>query len=153
MTGSPMTTASHLDAARSRLRAMRPFEIVGQVRGITGLALDLDGPTGHLSIGDRVWITPRNGPAVQAEAIGFHDGMTRVMTFGTLAGIGPGAPVLGGGEAHLAVSDQWLGRVIDPLGRPMDGKGGLLAGERSTPVRRPPPNAALRARLGPRIDL
>jgi flagellum-specific ATP synthase len=153
MTGSPMTTASHLDAARSRLRAMRPFEIAGQVSGITGLALDLDGPTGHLSIGDRVWITPRNGPAVQAEAIGFHHGMTRVMTFGTLAGIGPGAPVLVGGEAHLAVSDQWLGRVIDPLGRPMDGKGVLLPGDHSTPVRRAPPNAALRARLGPRIDL
>jgi flagellum-specific ATP synthase len=53
----------------------------------------------------------------------------------------------------LAVSDQWLGRVIDPLGRPMDGKGVLLPGDHSTPVRRAPPNAALRARLGPRIDL
>jgi flagellum-specific ATP synthase len=148
-----MTTASRLDAARSKLREIRPFEIVGQVSGVIGLALDLDGPTGHLSIGDRVWIKPRNGPQVQAEAIGFHHGMTRVMTFGSLAGIGPGAPVLVAGEAHLAVSDQWQGRVIDPLGRPLDGKGALLAGDRSTPVRRPPPNAALRARLGPRIDL
>jgi flagellum-specific ATP synthase len=148
-----MTTASRMDAARSKLRDMRPFEIAGQVSGIIGLALDLDGPTGHLSIGDRVWIKPRNGPQVQAEAIGFHHGMTRVMTFGSLAGIGPGAPVLVAGEAHLAVSDHWLGRVIDPLGRPLDGKGTLLAGECNTPVRRPPPNAALRARLGPRIDL
>jgi flagellum-specific ATP synthase len=90
---------------------------------------------------------------VQAEAIGFHNGLTRVMTFGPLAGIGPGAPVLVGGEAHLAVSDAWLGRVIDPLGRPLDGLGTLVAGERNTPVRAAPPNAATRARLGPRIDL
>jgi flagellum-specific ATP synthase len=61
--------------------------------------------------------------------------------------------VLVGGEAHLAVSGRWLGRVIDPLGRPLDGKGPLLPGDRSAPVRSAPPNAALRARLGPRIDL
>ena len=75
------------------------------------------------------------------------------MTFGSLAGIGPGTPVFVGGEAHLPVSETWLGRVIDPLGRALDGKGQLLAGERTTPVRRPPPNAAIRSRLGPRIDL
>jgi len=75
------------------------------------------------------------------------------MTFGTLDGIGPGAPVRVGSAAHLAVSDHWLGRVIDPLGCPLDGKGQLLSGEHPAPVRRAPPNAAKRERLGPRIDL
>ena len=148
-----LTTADRLDAARSALRAMRPFEIVGRVSGITGLALELEGLIGHLSIGDRVWITSGNGEAIQAETIGFHQGLTRAMTFGALDGIGSGAPVVVGGPARLAVSDQWLGRVIDPLGRPLDGKGPLLAGDVATPVRRAPPNAAMRARLGPRIDL
>jgi flagellum-specific ATP synthase len=148
-----MTIAARMDAARSALRDLRPFEILGRVSGIAGLALELEGPTGHLSIGDRVWITPRRGPDIQAEAVGFHGGITRAMTFGTLDGIGPGATVRVGEAAQLAVSDDWLGRVIDPLGRPLDGKGKLLAGERRVPVRRPPPNAALRARLGPRIDL
>ena len=148
-----LTTAHRLDAARSTLRAVRPFEVVGRVSGITGLALELEGLIGHLSIGDRVWITSGNGEAIQAETIGFHQGQIRAMTFGALDGIGSGAPVVVGGPARLAVSDQWLGRVIDPLGRPLDGKGPLLAGDFATPVRRAPPNAALRARLGPRIDL
>ncbi len=148
-----MSTASLLDSARSNLRELRPFEIAGRVSGVTGLAVDFEGPTGHLSIGDRVWITPRNGAPVQAEAIGFHGGVTRAMTFGSLAGIGPDAPVVIGGEPHLAVSDHWLGRVIDPLGRALDDKGPLLPGDYSTPVRQTPPNAAIRARLGPRIDL
>ncbi|HEX3575610.1 MAG TPA: flagellar protein export ATPase FliI [Rhodopila sp.] len=148
-----LTTADRLDAARSGLHALRPFTITGRVSGITGLALEMEGTTGHLSIGDRVWITGRDGQAIQAETIGFHDGLTRAMTFGPLDGIGPGAPVRVGGPARLAVSDQWLGRVIDPLGRPLDGKGPLLSGDISAPVRRDPPNAALRARLGPRIDL
>lgn len=146
-------TASRLDAASAGLRDVLPFEIVGQVGGVAGLALDLEGTSGHLSVGDRVWIKPRNGPDIQAEAVGFQGGVTRAMTFGTLDGIGPGAPVRLGGPAGLAVSDRWLGRVIDPLGRPLDGKGDLPAGERRTPLRRPPPNAAVRARLGPRIDL
>jgi flagellum-specific ATP synthase len=58
-----------------------------------------------------------------------------------------------GGAGTLPVSSQWLGRVIDPLGQPVDGKGPLAAGEQRVPVRRAPPNAAIRARLGPRIDL
>jgi flagellum-specific ATP synthase len=148
-----LTTADRLDAARSALRGLQPFEIAGRVSGITGLALELEGMTGHLSIGDRVWITSGNGEAIQAETIGFHRGVTRAMTFGALDGIGSGAPVVAGGSACLAVSDRWLGRVIDPLGRALDGKGPLLAGDIATPVRRAPPNAAIRARLGPRIDL
>ena len=148
-----MTTIARLDAACATLRELRPFEIAGQVSGVTGLALDIEGPTSHLSIGDRVWITPKSGPDVQAEAIGFQHGRTRAMTFGSLTGIGPGAPVRVGGEAHLAVSNKWLGRVIDPLGRPLDGKGPLVGGDVTTPVRRHPPNAAIRSRLGPRIDL
>jgi flagellum-specific ATP synthase len=148
-----LTTADRLDAARSTLHATRPFEIAGRVSGITGLALELEGLIGHLSIGDRVWIRSGNGEAIQAETIGFHQGLTRAMTFGALDGIGSGAPVVVGGSGRLAVSDQWLGRVIDPLGRPLDGKGPLLTGDIATPVRRAPPNAALRARLGPRIDL
>jgi flagellum-specific ATP synthase len=147
------TTASRLQAARSRLRGVPSHDIMGEVSGIAGLALEVEGPTGHLSIGDRVWVTPRTGPDIQAEAIGFHHGVTRAMTFGTLDGIGPGARVRVAQPAQLAVSDDWLGRVIDPLGRALDGKGALLQGDQPAPVRRSPPNAALRARLGPRIDL
>ena len=127
--------------------------MVGQVSGIAGLALELAGATGHLSIGDRVWITPRNGIPIQAEAVGFDRDLTRAMTFGSLDGVGPGAKVVVGGAARLAVCDGWLGRVIDPLGRPLDGNGSLPRGDVSLPVRADPPNAALRARLGPRIDL
>jgi flagellum-specific ATP synthase len=148
-----MTIAARLEAASSGLQSLRPYEIIGEVSGIAGLALELQGMTGHLSIGDRVWVRPRTGPAIQAEAIGFSRGVTRAMTFGPLGGIGPGAPVMLGGAGTLPVSSQWLGRVIDPLGQPVDGNGPLTAGEPRVPVRRAPPSAAMRARLGPRIDL
>ncbi|HTW28794.1 MAG TPA: FliI/YscN family ATPase, partial [Acetobacteraceae bacterium] len=53
----------------------------------------------------------------------------------------------------LAVSDRWLGRVIDPVGRPMDGRGPLPPGSEPRPVRAAPPDATTRARLGERLDL
>ena len=148
-----MSATLALEAAASSLSDLLPFDVIGQVSGISGLALDLVGFGGHLSVSDRVWITAKSGEQVPAEAIGFHEGVTRAMTFGTLDGIGPGAPVVAGRPGGLAVSDRWLGRVIDPLGRPMDGLGTLHAGPHRASVRCAPPNAAVRSRLGHRIDL
>ncbi len=62
-------------------------------------------------------------------------------------------PLRAGEGGTLAVSDGWLGRVVDPIGRPMDGKGALPRGAAPRRVRANPPEATLRARLGPRIDL
>ena len=53
----------------------------------------------------------------------------------------------------LAPCDGWLGRVIDPLGNPVDGRGALPRGDRPLPVRAGPPDATGRARLGDRLDL
>lgn len=147
------SAAGRLDAVRTAVSALRPFDIHARVSGVSGLALELEGAAGNLSIGDRMWVSARDGRQVQAEAVGFHGGSARAMTFGALDGIGPGAPVRVGNAARLAVSDQWLGRVIDPLGQPVDGLGPLVAGATPVPLKRQPPNAAQRARLGPRIDL
>src|SRR4029077_17691084 len=47
----------------------------------------------------------------------------------------------------------WLGRVLDPLGRPLDGQGPLPPGPHLRRVRAAPPEATERARLGPRLDV
>jgi flagellum-specific ATP synthase len=52
----------------------------------------------------------------------------------------------------LHIGHGWLGRVVDPLGRPLDGKGVLPRGVKRQ-VRAGPPDAISRARLGPRLDL
>ena len=62
-------------------------------------------------------------------------------------------PVGVAGLATLPVGNGWIGRVIDPLGRPLDGKGALPRGRSAHPVRANPPDATRRARLGARIDL
>jgi flagellum-specific ATP synthase len=78
------------------------------------------------------------------------------MAFGAAEGLGPGGPVhasLPPLSGTLAVADGWVGRVIDPLGRPLDGKGALPCGPAPRPLRAAPPPATARARLGGRISL
>ncbi|MFZ4689564.1 MAG: FliI/YscN family ATPase [Polymorphobacter sp.] len=66
-----------------------------------------------------------------AEVIGFQDGRVLLMGLSPLAGIAPGAVVLPDGVmADCAVGDALLGRVIDGLGRPLDGLGPVAAVER-----------------------
>ena len=137
------------------MRVCQPARIEGRVGGVSGLMVDIDGLNGLVSIGDRIALTGRDDRPVPAEIVGFRDNRAQAMPFGGLDGIGPGhaASLLAGLGGTLAVSDAWLGRVIDPLGQPIDGRGTLKEGAHPRPVRAAPPPAATRARLGPRIDL
>ncbi|AOX18081.1 flagellar protein export ATPase FliI [Kozakia baliensis] len=137
----------------------RRIEIIGHVREISGLCVVVAGLKTFITVGDRVELKARSGEWILAEVVGFKEELARLMAFGSLDGIGPGADarIFYGREADargLAVSQNWLGRVLDPLGRPIDDKGPLAKTYAPvTPVRRDPPTPMARARLGPRFDL
>jgi len=142
--------------AEAALQQFSPLRLQGTVSGVSGLAVEVCGLTRYLSVGDRVTLQTSNGSTVPAEIVGFRRGIAQAMMFGPAAGLGPGASVLAspsGGGARLAVSDSWIGRVLDPLGRPLDGRGALPPGNRPVALHALPPNAMLRARLGARVDL
>lgn len=149
-----------LDELADRLTDLPPATIRGRVVGVSGLGVELSGLEQHVAIGDRISLAPRDGAAISAEVVGFRAGRAQAMAYGPLDGLGPGSIAsIGFGARHasragqLAVCERWLGRVIDPLGRPMDGKGPLPRGADLRPVRAAPPEATQRARLGPRLDL
>ncbi|MDE2006808.1 MAG: hypothetical protein KGI51_09600, partial [Rhodospirillales bacterium] len=164
-----MTTLAAFRAAGQALRAVPPLALAGEIAGLSGLMVEIAGLSGHAAIGSRVWLRPRRTPGAQpvpilAEIVGFRDRLARAMAFGKLDGLGPGAAVIAPARAtphgialaedgRLAPGPAWLGRVIDPLGRPLDGRGPLAPGPRARPVRAAPPDAATRARLGPPIGL
>ncbi len=134
----------------------------GQVSAVSALVVEIRGLSRHLAVGDRLALRGRDGALVPAEIIGVRAGVLQAAPFGTTAGLGEGAAAIAplhlgptgaaSFEASLAPTSAWLGRVIDPLGTPMDGRGPLPRG-RPRPVRAAPPEAATRARLGPPIDL
>jgi flagellum-specific ATP synthase len=154
-TSRPRGFPARCAAARVALARVAAARLHGQIGSVAGLAVEIRGLAGHLGIGDRLFLRSRSGVDVMAEVVGFRGGIAQVLPFGPLDGLGPGQPVLAPlvpEPAALAVSEGWIGRVLDPLGRPLDGHGPLPEGPRR-PVRAAPPPATERARLGPRIEL
>ncbi|CAH2604155.1 Flagellum-specific ATP synthase [Rhodovastum atsumiense] len=158
-----MRRASLAQRSASALAALHdipPTCMEGRIVGVSGLAVEIGGLSHHLSVGDRLSLSSRNGRQVAAEIVGFRGGLAQAMTYGPADGLGPGAAARGAiphpdapPGPTLAVDDSWIGRVIDPLGRPLDGRGKLARGPAPRPVRAAPPDATRRARLGERLDL
>ena len=157
--------AERAEACRLALRDIAPFQVEGRVVALSGLVIDVDGLGGHVAVGTRLMLETPGAGDLFADVVGFRHGIVQAMPLGPLDGLGPGSRVLLGGRplsgggvgfrggGTLAVANSWLGRVIDPLGRPLDGKGALPRGPVPRPVTGTPPHATERARLGPRLDL
>ena len=110
----------------------------------------------NVGIGDRIVLRTSRQEGVISEVVGFRGGVCKAMAYASAEGLGLGSEAhvtLPAFPASLAVDDSWIGRVIDPLGNALDGKGPLGRGPIARPVHAMPPEAITRARLGPRIDL
>lgn len=130
------------------------FGRAGRVSGVTGLLIEAVGLDGAVAIGDRCLITDRRGIHRSAEVVGFGARATRLMTYGTVDGIGPGCRIeTCAGLAVIRPATSWLGRVIDADGRAVDGGARLPCGVESYPLRGATLPATGRARIGDRISV
>jgi flagellum-specific ATP synthase len=149
--------SNRLAAAEAQVAQLPGLTIAGRVAALSGLAIEVSGLSHMVSVGDRLLLATAEGHPVPAEIVSFRRGVAQAMPFGSLAGLGPGSTAALPGEtlraSALPVSDAWLGRVVDPLGRALDGRGPLRVGPVARPVRQAAPAATLRGRLGPRISL
>jgi flagellum-specific ATP synthase len=76
------------------------------------------------------------------------------MPFGGLEGVRRGCrAVIATAASQVRPSPAWLGRVINAMGEPIDGKGPLLQGPSPMPYRNSPPPAHSRKRVGLPLDL
>ena len=121
-------------------------ECGGKVSQVVGLTVEAVGLSAN--IGDICKIyTKGHDECVMAEVVGFKEKNILLMPFGNLSGIGP--------ENHVSVTDSSLkiavgpglcGRILDALGKPMDGLGGIEAQE-FYPIDNAPPNPLTRGRI------
>jgi len=96
------------------------LERAGRVTKIVGLAVEATGPSSK--IGDVCEMyTLDNERSMRAEIVGFRDGQTLLMPFGSLEGIGLGSYVVYTGKAlRVPVGKELVGRILDALGNPFD---------------------------------
>ena len=130
------------------------YRYFGRVTAVLGLLVEVGGVERLLSIGGRCTIVARAGRRVPCEVVGFRQGRALLMPLGGLDGVGLGckAEVTEGGP-EVFPDESWLGRVVNALGEPIDGKGPLLNGKVGIPIRNNPPPAHSRRRVGEKIDL
>jgi flagellum-specific ATP synthase len=127
----------------------------GRVRDLIGLIIEATGLQVEMGeicmVGDE---RERSGrEPVPTEVVGFRGGRTLLMPLGELHGISPGTTVRPTGSSFsVAVGDHLLGRVLDGLGRPLDGLD-VLDRLHTRSAAAAPPDAMSRPRITDRIGL
>jgi flagellum-specific ATP synthase/type III secretion protein N (ATPase) len=128
MSAAPSAVAQVPDLRRyrARLEALSPIVVRGQVREVIGLLVEVEGISARL--GELCAIESTEHEPVLAEVVGFRGERTLTMPLGELRGVQSGAAVVSHGALSMVpVGPGVLGRVLDGLGRPIDGLGPITA--------------------------
>ncbi|MFW3170466.1 FliI/YscN family ATPase [Geodermatophilus sp. CPCC 206100] len=130
-----------LDRARA---AARP-QLTGQVVGAMGLTLSVEGVVA--AVGDLVEVNP-GARGLLAEVVAVSRDRLTCMPLGELSGVHSGAPVRATGmPLQVPVGEALLGRVLDGLGRPVDGGPPLDAGLEFVDLASETPHVLSRSRV------
>ena len=141
-------------AARRALEDVEDADVYGRVVAVRGLLIEIAGPVGAMRLGGRVEIDIDGATRVPCEVIGFEGDRALAMPFGNLSGVRRGcAAHVRHAAGSVRPSPAWLGRVVDALGRPIDGGPPIAEGGMPYPFRAEPPAAHTRQRVTEPLDL
>jgi flagellum-specific ATP synthase len=128
--------------------------IYGRVVGVRGLMVEVAGPIHAMSVGARSVVATGTHRFCPCEVSGFTGNNAVVMPFAGLEGVRRGCrAVIANASSQVRPAASWLGRVLNAMGEPIDGKGALSQGAVPVPFRNSPPPAHSRRRVGKPLDL
>lgn len=135
-----------LHAFMTRLHQVDLLKVNGKVKQVIGLVIESVGP--NCALGDVCLIKSKEGEDVcLSEVVGFRDNRVLSMILGDASRVGPGSEIVATNRAlSVSVGPELLGRVIDGLGRPMDGRGPVVTQEVRS-IYNAPPNPLERQRI------
>jgi flagellum-specific ATP synthase len=113
---------NRIEQIKQRLHEAKVTTRYGHVHQVSGLVIEAIGP--NLAIGDLCEIETRDQDMVLAEVVGFRDNKMLMMPLGDLNRIAPGSRVIPA-KHQLTLPDpiKAVGRIIDAMGNPIDGRG------------------------------
>ncbi|MFN3781646.1 MAG: flagellar protein export ATPase FliI [Candidatus Kapaibacteriota bacterium] len=120
--------------------------MIGNITKVIGLVLESEGP--KAKIGEICNLVNKEGKIIsKSEIVGFRGNQILSMVLGSLNEIEPGTQIIATNEMlKVNVGDALLGRVLDGLGNPIDGKGEIHT-EESRSIYASPPNPLQRQRI------
>ena len=124
----------------------------GKIVEVVGFLIKAYNPGLHVGSSCQI-VDPETKKSIPAEAVGFKENHVLIMPLGDIRGIGPHCRVVPSSEQpYVPVGKSLLGRTIDGMGTPIDGKGDILA-EKKTPLYADPLNPLLRRRITQPLDV
>lgn len=102
------------------VREVEPVTVCGLVRRVVGLVVEAEGP--NVSVGGLCEIVLPSDKSILAEVVGFREERVLLIPLGDPRGIEPGSKVFLKMDPGVRVGKTLLGRVLDALGNPMDGR-------------------------------
>jgi type III secretion protein N (ATPase) len=136
---------------RSRLEPTSTMVVEGRVSSLTGLTVRARLPGAR--VGDTVEVLRVGGDCLLAEIRGFSGGEVVLVPLGDVRGVGPEDVVRQiGVPLSFKCGEAALGRILDGLGRPIDGRG-PIAGAAPWPLMRPPPPPLARPPIQRRLSM
>lgn len=129
----------NLEKFNNAIDNCKSMNMIGKVVQIVGLVIECSGP--NVSMGELCYIHSHfeDVEPLPSEVVGFREGYVLLMPLGETKGIGPGCLVVSAQKLlQVKVGPELLGRVIDGLGNPIDGKGPILC-QKEYPIQADPP--------------
>ncbi|NLN42428.1 MAG: flagellar protein export ATPase FliI [Clostridiales bacterium] len=140
------------DRYRNALNNIDSISYTGEVTQVIGLTIESRGPL--VQLGEVCLLhNYKKTQAIKAEVVGFKEDRVLLMPLGDIQGIGPGSLVESTHSSlKVPVGNELIGRVLDGLGNPMDGKGPIL-NPKWVPIDNSPPNPLARNRIAEPLTL
>src|SRR3989339_689039 len=140
-----------LDKYQKVIDRAEAIRVNGKVIDVIGLVIVSVGPNAVL--GEICTIVDQNGIEIcKAEVVGFKNGKVLSIAIGEVHNISPACEIKASGKNfNVGIGRELLGRVIDGLGNPIDGKGEITY-HSFRDAHREPPNPLDRKRIAAPIQ-
>lgn len=144
---------SHPDLAclHQRLARSVPSRRIGRVEDVERGLLRVSGLNDIAALGDRLQVYGPGLSPVDGEVIALSEGIVTMLPENALGGVIAGMKVCHLDPLQIAPHESWIGRVIDPNGKPLDGRP-LLPGSQVRSLHAAPPLPASRGAFGARLE-
>ncbi|MBQ8825744.1 MAG: flagellar protein export ATPase FliI [Oscillospiraceae bacterium] len=132
------------EAIREAVKTANVYRRQGKIEKIVGMTIEASGS--ECNIGDVCRIYRKGSDEfIYGEVVGFNQGKVMLMPYTDIEGIGPGSIVDNTGrQLEVNVGEKLVGRIINAIGEPIDGKGPIettgrysIVGEPVNPLTRP----------------
>jgi len=140
-----------MKALKSELDLKTLARPVGRVVEVTGGIIRVSGLSDQVRIGDQVTLRRNPGVPLEGEILQAFKDVVNMLPDTAPNGVAIGDPVILRGTPDFAPCEQWVGRIVDPYGAPLDGRP-LTRGALAHNLMSPSPPAADRRSLGGRVS-